>query len=311
MRYRHRFTNSRRRGLVLIAVLALAALAAAIAFETAYLTRVEGARVSLDREWTKADLMARTGVIQAKIILENDDREVDSLDELWSQPLSIPGENGATEVRIHDLSARFPLDRLFTDRKTLNLEVKRSLEKYFGELDLPSDLVDKLIDYIDPDDQPFPQGAEGDAYRRLKPSRRPANRPLLVIEELRNVAGLVDDLETADRLIERMTLYGTGQINVNTASEELLAGWFVELTSPQARRISNRATVVPFQSIEDIQAAVDISPQAASELKSRGSVSSSAFFVESTGTYGKVSVKRTAVVERRKDDIIVTYIAVD
>lgn len=68
-------------------------------------------------------------------------------------------------------------------------------------LDLPGmtpELVDALLDYRDPDDDPRPQGAEQDYYDRLPTPYRIPNGPLATLDELLLVRGFTGSLVYGD-----------------------------------------------------------------------------------------------------------------
>ncbi|MBI1894733.1 MAG: general secretion pathway protein GspK [Candidatus Rokubacteria bacterium] len=81
-------------------------------------------------------------------------------------------------------------------------------------------IADSILDWIDPDPFHRLNGAEDDYYERLSPSYRAKNGPLDSIEELRLIRGVTP--EVYDLLAPHLTVWGSGQINLNTATPTVL-----------------------------------------------------------------------------------------
>lgn len=87
----------------------------------------------------------------------------------------------------------------------------------------PAALAESLLDYLDEDDVRLKGGSEDDAYQRRTPPGRPANRPLLSVDELRVVEGFDAALVEALRPYVTVFPYGRGSgINLNTAPPHVL-----------------------------------------------------------------------------------------
>lgn len=81
-------------------------------------------------------------------------------------------------------------------------------------------IADSILDWIDPDPFHRLNGAEDDYYLRLSPPYRAKNGPLDSIEELRLIRGITPEVYAL--LAPHLTIWGSGQINLNTASETVL-----------------------------------------------------------------------------------------
>jgi general secretion pathway protein K len=171
--------------------------------------------------------------------------------DIWRRASEFPIEtpSGATlRLTISDSGSRLNLNALFGSEEEGLLEARDKtpaflealLEKVIEDLPVPAaeknyepaELAASLIDYIDADDLTDKGEPEDDAYLRLVPPYRPANRPLLSIEELRLVQGF--DARLAQALAQYLTVYpfapqGCGKpaegcgINLNTAPPHVLA----------------------------------------------------------------------------------------
>lgn len=81
-------------------------------------------------------------------------------------------------------------------------------------------VADSILDWIDEDPFHRLNGAEDEYYQRLSPPYRAKNGPLDTVEELRWVRGVTPEIYA--RVAPYLTVWGSGQINVNTASEVVL-----------------------------------------------------------------------------------------
>jgi general secretion pathway protein K len=96
-------------------------------------------------------------------------------------------------------------------------------QRLLSLLGLPPALAGALVDWIDADSEPQPQGgAEDETYLALQPPYLAANRPLIDVAELALVRGFDDNVRARLRpfvtALPRFTA-----VNANTASPEVLA----------------------------------------------------------------------------------------
>ena len=82
------------------------------------------------------------------------------------------------------------------------------------------EVADSIADWRDADDDEREHGAEGMTYRGLPDGYDCKNGPFESMEELLFVKGVTPDLWL--RLAPQVTVYGSGRLNVNTASTETL-----------------------------------------------------------------------------------------
>jgi general secretion pathway protein K len=294
-----------RRGAVLVLVLAVTALAAALAAEVAYATRVQGERARLELERVRAELLADAALAAALEILAADDRTLDHPGEPWATPFTLERPEGSADARVFDESARLPFHLLFDDHGLLNIGAKARFERLVEILKMPREVVDSVIDYSDPNSEPFPLGAEADAYAAMNPPRRPANRPLWTIEEFANVRSL--DETSAARLGDFTTLLGDEKVNLNTAPPEVIAALSPAIAIDAAHRVVSRRSFTPLTKAGDIADAVSLSAGELSEVESVADVVSTRFRIVAAGRSGKTSVVVTTIVERQPGGFTVKY----
>lgn len=153
------------------------------------------------------------------------------LEALFGLPANIiPIEEGASvEVMIQDLNGRYNLHRLYRPQGVTESDPEYRAVLHGLELTLedlpgadPRTILDSLLDWLDPDQEPLAHGAETFYYQGLHPPYLPRNGPIPFLEELRLIQGV--DAEIYARLSTVVTVYpydlhsfGDYRLNVNTA----------------------------------------------------------------------------------------------
>jgi len=123
------------------------------------------------------------------------------------------------EVSIRDESGRLPLNHTSGERWKLLFE---AMEIQAADA---STLTDCLLDWIDPDDEPRLNGAEGELYQQRAPPYEPLNGPIEDLYQLRLVEGFdrlfFDDRGVPNDLFQTfaacVTTVSAGPVNYNTA----------------------------------------------------------------------------------------------
>ena len=175
---------------------------------------------------------------------------------------------------------------------------------------LNKDLIDAMLDWIDPNDEPpRTNGAEDIDYTHVAPPRLPyrtANQAFTSVDELRLVKGfdaeIVDTLNKENILTALPTkMNGTTvvptPVNVNTASLEVLRALFPTLTSTTVKDFTASR---PYKDVAEVQ---QKNPQltppgtTAPAIKNYG-FSTSYFEVEVTVIIGKIKRKTVALIYR-------------
>jgi general secretion pathway protein K len=290
---------------VLVLVLAVTALAAALAAEVAYAARVQGERAHLELERVRAELLCDAALAASLEILAADDRTIDHTGEAWAAPFTLDRPEGTATTTVIDESGRLPIQYLFDAQGLLNIGAKTRFERLIEKLEMTKEVVDGVIDYGDANSEPFPQGAEADAYALLTPPRRPANRPFWTIGELANVKALDDS--SAARLELFATLLGDAKINLNTAPAAVISAVSPAIPLDAAARVVARRAFTPFTKAGDITDAVSLTEPELAELNAVADVVSTRFRIVSVGRSGKAEVTVTTIVERQPGGFTVKY----
>lgn len=165
------------------------------------------------------------GEAWVKIILarDMDNSEIDYEGEAWATELpSLPLPGGFISGTIEDEQGKININTL-VNGEDINETTRKRIERLFSLLELNENLVEAIIDWIDPDiDAIIPDGAEDDYYTRLEQPYLTANQEMTHISELRLVKGF--DQETYDLVSPFLTaLPESTAININTASATVLA----------------------------------------------------------------------------------------
>ncbi len=253
-----------------------------------------------ERDRIQAQSLARSGIDWARLILQEDARSngVDHFGEQWAIRLpATPLETGAVSGAVIDQQGLFNLNGVARDG-TLQPEVLARYARLLKLLDLPPELAPALADWIDAKMVASTNGgAEDGFYMALDPPRLAANRPLVTLEELAQVAGY-----TADR-IRRLAPFVTAlpsaagsAINVNTAPPEVLAATIDGLSLSDANRIAAGRTVRPFVDIGAFRAQLPTTGLTINEQALR--VTSDAFVIRVEVRQGEVRATGTAMVLR-------------
>jgi general secretion pathway protein K len=217
--------SARQDGVAIVLAMGVVALAA-MAATAMMITQSTWSRESeLTADHVQAQALIQTGVDWSRAVLSNDRRSnsVDHLGEPWALRLPpMPVENGELAGYIEDQQGRLNLNNLVKGGK-VNLAQLANFQRLLSVLGLPTALAGALVDWIDADSEPQPQGgAEDDFYLVLQPPYLAANRPLTDVAELALVRGFDDGVRARLRpfvtALPRFTA-----VNANTAPPEVLA----------------------------------------------------------------------------------------
>jgi general secretion pathway protein K len=182
---------------------------------------------------------------------ERDAQGVDGPASAWAKPFG-PADLGEARIegRVEDLQGRFNVNNLLSDGQPSALDVER-FDRLLKVLNLPRELRQALLDWLDPDDEPrFPGGAEDEAYLRATPARRAANGPMVSTSELRLIAGM--GAEEYERLEPNVVaLPERTAVNLNTAPAAVLMALFKDLGEDDAGAFAEARLKEPFVRVDE------------------------------------------------------------
>lgn len=299
--------------MALVLALAVIALLVSLVVDFSYTMMVDLTLAANLRDGQKAFYVARSGVELAKHLLQEDDPAFDALDEDWALLPEHPGflaadDEGKFKVTIEDEAAKIPINKLITGdkEKKVDLVVREQIERLFELLELDPELIDPIIDWLDPDNNPQPFGAE-DAYYQSLPSPYPCkNGPLDAIEELLLVKGMTKEIlygtEEKKGLIHFLTLYSDGKVNINTASVEVLQSLSDKIDNVTAQAIVDYRQKNPFQEIkyDDIKSLPGMTLEIFNDIKDQCDVKSSTFSLRAEGQVREIKKVIYTVLKREE-----------
>ncbi|HEX5512822.1 MAG TPA: type II secretion system minor pseudopilin GspK [Gammaproteobacteria bacterium] len=288
----------RQRGIALITALLVVAIATVLAVEIAARERLDIRRtqnlIARDQAYDLA-LAAEAWALDILRTDLEDDNQLDGPQDNWAQPIMLPPFEGATlNMRLEDLQGRFNLNNLVNvpvdpQQAANDLHYKRFrllLENLAQQHELsvnPQELIDSLADWLDPDVQARPLGAEDSYYMSLENPRRTANQLLASPTELLLVKGYTPEL--VNLLLPHVTALpeSATSINLNTATREVLRSLDRRINDSLAERLEQLRQEKAWESVELFLQAAELSP---ADFQSSGLGVSSQYFA----FYGDVSL---------------------
>ncbi|HJT22400.1 MAG TPA: type II secretion system minor pseudopilin GspK [Nitrospira sp.] len=247
------------RGVALLLALLVLALLVALILEFDTESRREYRDAAAFRDNFKATVLSRAAVQAARAVLQQDfikDRQkgqfYDGPTDVWAFPIrQYAIGDGFLDAQIEDELGKFNLNDLAAggDPNAQKIKIFR-IKRLFELVQVNPELVDAIVDWIDPDEVPQPAGAESLYYQNLKPPYRAANAPLQTLRELRLVKGMTAD--SFDRISRFVTVYpveGGNRINLNTADTIVLQALDPRITQAVAGEI---IVSRPYKTIQEL-----------------------------------------------------------
>ncbi|MEW5725252.1 MAG: type II secretion system minor pseudopilin GspK, partial [Thermodesulfobacteriota bacterium] len=267
--------------------------------------------------FTQAEILARAGLKGAMTLLAMDDKERDDLTEAWADfnryaalASGLLGE-GAFTGRIEDLSARFNPNFLVDAKGLIDKDRQAQFGRLLTLVQLDPQAIPAVLDWLDPDEETRPGGAESSAYLAGADPYTPANGPFLALSQLALVKGFTAEAlyGTTDRpgLLEYLTVHSEGRINLNTAGEVVLMSLDDGLTKSVAQDIMKTRSTKPFEKLDDLKEVPGLTPEVLARLAGRVSVASSYFLVYVEGAYREARAAITAIVHRAGGGVRLIY----
>ncbi len=265
-------------GIALILVLVIVALLSLLVIEFSFIMRAD-TRIT---EYRQADRTAyhlgRGGVSLAKYFLSMDSPLVDSLNDRWALEFpAITEEKGIVNIMISDEDGKINVNRLVDESGGINTEI-------YG-------MIERLLDAAGED----PGAADGIA-EELK---RRGGEGFFTRDEILGIPG-------AEGILEYVTIYTDGAVNINTAPEIVLQSLSGGIDASLAGEIAAYRDASPFGSLSQLAAVPGVSEAVMSEISSAAKVRSGIFRIEVHVDSGRRK-SITSVVERRRSGFRVLY----
>lgn len=210
----------------------------------------------------RAYFLARSSVAVGLGLLAEDSRmdalmqtPYDSLNDVWAAPFPpVNVDGGTASISIIDETRKLNINQLVNPTTgEIDPQYALVLERLFTILNIPPEIIPALVDWIDADSVPSPQGgAEMDYYLRLMPPYAPRNGLMPTIGDLKMVRGVDDAI--FHRLLPFVTVVPEMQVNANTAPPEVLAALSPQLfANPDLIKAVVTARMIrPFSNLTDV-----------------------------------------------------------
>ncbi len=296
------------RGMVLLLVLVIIALLSSLLSEFAFSTLIDLRLTETFRDTTGAEYLARGGITAGRMILQNDHNSYDARNdphELWSVGVqNYPLAEGTLSVTIEDLDSRFPLNKLVDKQGNPSTLYRERFIRLGEELALnnPEGLANALIDWLDPDHESEPGGAEDMDYLAQNPAYEATDGPLTSIDELLLIKGF--DRETVTRLKPFVSCYGSGHLNVNTAPPEVLRCWDAETAEDVDTLLDQRAEKGPYKKLDELRDTLGVETFTAMNRNLDLDVASSYYLISSQGKINDGTRRMQAVINKTNDQLL-------
>lgn len=244
---------SRQRGVALLTMLLIAALATTLVLamigRQGRLQAEIGAQFQQDQiaEYNRGAEYFAMAALKAD---SDDGNKNDHPGEYWAQPFPpFPVPGGMIQPTLRDAQARFNLNSLIRNNQvdSVSLGFFRQLLR---QLAMPPELADSLVDWLDADSLPSGSaGAEDDYYLRLNPAYRCANRSLSTFAELRLVKGFNSELLRQLAAYVTVLPSSARTLNVNFLSPGLLEALVPGLAPASALELLQRRPVEGWETV--------------------------------------------------------------
>lgn len=305
------------RGSALIITLLVVATLTGLTFAFSEDSSIELTLAGFSKNGHQAHQMARSGIHHALALLDQDkERDMDSLNEDWSRfgAESFPEEISvglSFSGRIVDENRKININYLREYTGEINEKRAEQLLRLFRVLGLEENLVDPILDWLDGDNIKRVDGAENDYYESLKAPYSSPNSPLLTIGQIFMVKGIGEISSFGERgekrLLDYLTLYSDGKININTASPEVLQSLDEGIDPVLAQAIIDHRREEDFLVIDDLRKAPGIDEELYDRIKGLITVKSSFFSMEVTGGSQEAVSRIKAIALRETNGLLLIY----
>lgn len=311
---------SEERGTALVITLLIIATLVGLTVAFSEESGVELNLAGYSRDGYAAYLAALGGCQRAEALLAQDeDRDVDSLHEPWAlfeEAASSEELAGGASLagKIVDENGKFNLNGLLNEAGKIDEKQQARLERLFSLLGLESNRVAPVLDWLDADDEKRLEGAETYYYQGLEHPYACGNAPFLTLGQIFLVKGMTPELASpvgseegeGRRLLDYLTIYGDGKINVNTAPRLVLQSLDEAIDSALADAVIAYRTREDFKRPDDLKKVSGISDEIFNRIRDAITVKSSCFSLEMAGSCqeAKTAIEAVLLMEEGKGKLV-------
>ena len=313
------------RGIALILVILMISIIVAVTLQLNRSSRSDVYEAVNLSDGIKLHYIAKSGFNGGQALLLDDTNSFDALNEDWTTKIDLISAkwesmftNTSLKINIEDESGKIQINKLITgnnynpDIRDLLIRLL-SLPEFKLEQNRINEIVDSIKDWMDADDEVTGSGAESSYYMSMEKPYQAKNGPLDCIDELLMIRGITRELYYGTRetpgLVNYLSIYGDGIININTAPKPVLKALSTEITDDAAARMdeyrkTEGADLSDPMWYKKITGAANIS------IDSRLITTKSDYFkITSRGKLGNMTGQVSGVIKRDKDKKTITLLS--
>ncbi len=306
------------RGAALVITLLVIATLTGLTVAFSEESNIELSLAGFSRDGYKAHQMARSGVHLALATLIKIEKEKawDKLEEGWDEidaksfPDAFPAGSSISGT-IVDESGKFNINSLINQDGEIDSIRELQLTRLFHILALEESMVKPVLDWLDIDNEERMEGAENYYYQGLEDPYECGNGPFLTVRQVFLVKGINEiksfGEESERDLLDFLTIYSDGKININTAPNEILQCLSERIDASIAEAILEYRQEERFTSIEGLKDISGIDQALFDEIKNLITVTSSAYTIETEGKSQDASSGIKAVAMREGEAFRLVY----
>jgi len=216
------------RGFALMSALWLVIALSTLALELSVIARHRRLAVANTLESVRAERAAASGIEQERarlgLLLQGSQRSASSGAESVADPWWEADASTPDTVRLSDGVVAVVTATDIGAMVNINVVDQAGLERFLVASSVDAVTADALsqaiMDWRDPDDFRRLRGAERGEYLESGARELPSNEPFASVDELGAVRGMTRRI--LEKIAPQLTVFGSGQINVNRASEAVL-----------------------------------------------------------------------------------------
>lgn len=308
----------KRRGIALLMTLLVAALLSASVISFIRAAHLEALVAENTCDYIQAQILARAGLKGAMTILAmDDDYQVDSPTDNWAKFQEIASlssglfDEGSFTAKIVDLDRKVNLNSVTDGAGNILRARLNQLERLFELMEFDQDLLPPLLDWLDKDERSRANGAESWYYLALDNPYPAADGPLISPDQMLLIKDFDKKVlygeEDRPGLLEVLTPWSSGSININTADEKVLLSLDEDLTQVEVQEIIERRESEPFTKIDELKIMVGATAFSRIVGSKLISVGSTHFLVLVEAEFRDSKAVLEAVVKRDKSGVILIY----
>ena len=273
--------------LTLLVIITLAGLTLGFSGESG----VELTLAGYSKDNARAYQLARSGVeIALEVLARDEDFKMDTFNEEWRKFGSVPLAEGVMEEGVSyyggmiDENSKININLLRNSQGEIDEKREAQMRRLFTALGVKEERLNPVLDWLDADDIERQDGAEGYFYQNLEEPYACANGPFLTVGQVFLVRGMREferfGEKRTKKLMDFLTIYSDGKININTASKEVLESLGENMDSALAGAIVEYRKEGEFESIDDLRNVAGMDEDVLSEIREWITVESSTFSIE-------------------------------